>query len=368
MRSLTNRKRGHFGYSMAAATIIYVIFAIRPLHQILWLEPIEPILLPGDGYASMAKPEEAKVTLRAFANDRAFGYYTDSGGVTFISAISQPLAIDENHILERDEESGTMLLSDAATLHRKKIPLFGYPYIAENRLFIIRPDQQAVTEIDSEGRLLWSQEFGTPITSSSVSGKASAWGLLDGSIKLIGDKGTIAGELRPADYAIDSSYPCIYSAAISSGGASIAAIYGLESQYFLVFAKKGGIYELTYKKKLTEPVRSSAAAAFSGDGSCAIARTAEGLMFYDVRKKAGKIIQNRFFGGENTALKILPIRSDAFAVLLEKGHERFSGLLKRGAVEAIFPVARDTSGMSFYDNILALSSDKNIARYRMKDK
>lgn len=368
MKSGKTSKRVHFGYSIAAATLLYVMFAIRPLHQRPWLEPIDPVLLPTENYASQPRTTGLKDGIRAFANSRSFGYYTDSGEVTFMASMNRAAAIDESHILELDEESGTMLLRDAAGTSRKEIPISGYPYIAEKRLFILRPDQQAATEIDSEGRLLWSQEFGTRITSSSVSGNVSAWGLLDGSIKLVAESGAIVSELRPEDYSIGSDYPCIYSVAISSGGASIAAVYGLEDQYFLVFAKKGGTYELVYRKKLAQPVRSSEAAAFSGDGSCAIARTAEGLIFYDVRKKDGKLILNRYFSGNAASLKILPIGADTFAVLLAKGQERFAGLLKRGAFEALFPVAQDTAGLFSYDTILALSNGKSIARYRMNDK
>ena len=368
MNSREKPGRSHFGYGIAAATLLYVIFAIRPVQQSLWLEPIAPILLPDGNYTSQQKPNSRKDDIRAFANSRTFGYYTDSGEVTYIASIHQAAAIDEGHILEMDDETGTILLSDAANMSSKKIPIAGYPYMTGDRLFILRPDQQAATEIDNEGRLLWSQEFGTLITNSSISGNVSAWGLLDGSIKLVGESGTIVSELRPEDYSVASGYPCIYSVAISHGGASIAAVYGLEDQYFLVFAKNGGTYELAYSKKLAQPIKSSSAAAFSGDGSCAIVRTAEGLVFYDVRKKEGKIIRNRYFGGNAASLKILPIGADTFAILLAKGRERFAGMLKRGAVEAFFPVAQDTAGMFFHDNILALSNSKSIVRYRVKEK
>jgi hypothetical protein len=304
---------------LAAIAIVYIVLAVHPLYQSLRLEPI-----------------------------------------------SQAPANDDERILVRDEESGTMLLKDPIGLIRKKIPITGSPYIAGKRLFILRQDQQATTEIDGEGRLLWSQEFGTPITSSSVSDTISAWGQLDGSIKIIDDKGGSIGEVRPADYAIDSMYPCVYSVAISSDGAYIAALYGLESQYFLVFTKKSGTYELAYKRKLTGSVRVSEAAAFSDDGSCAIARTADGLVFYDVQKKAGKIIKNRDFGGETTALKILPLGTDTFAFLLAKRQGRFAGLLKRGAVEALFPVGQDAAGISYNADILAISNGSSISRYRIQ--
>lgn len=368
MKIQGSTKRGHFGFSVIAATLLYVVFAVRPLHQSLRLEPVAPLLLPEENYVSQTKVKNRKGDIRAFSNLGTLGYYTDSGEVTFIASIGEAAAIDERNILEMDSESGTMLLIDSANMSGRKVPMFGSPYLAGGRLFILRPDQRAATEIDSEGIQLWSREFGTPITSISISDTISAWGLMDGSVKLVGKDGSLAGELRPENYAIGSAYPCIYSVAISPDGASIAAVYGLESQYFLVFAKKGGVYELTYRKKLAQPVRSSEAAAFSGDAYYAIARTAEGLIIYDVRKKEGKLIQNRYFGGDAASLKILPIGTDSFAILLAQGQERFAGLLKRGAVEAFFPVWQDTAGMDYYDNTLALASGKVIERYRMMDK
>ena len=368
MKTQGSVKRGHFGFSVIAATLLYVVLAVRPLHQSLRLEPEAPLLLPEENYSSQTMAKNRKGDIRAFSNLDTLGYYTDSGELTFVAPTGQAAAIDKSHILKMDSESGAMLLIDSADMSERKLPIFGSPYIAGGRLFILRPDQRAATEIDGEGKHLWSREFGTPVTSISVTDTISAWGLMDGSVKLVGKDGSLAGELRPENYAIGSAYPCIYSVAISPDGASVAAVYGIESQYFLVFVKKGGVYELTYKKPLAQPVRSSEDAAFSGDASCAVARTAEGLIFYDARKKEGKILRNRYFSGSDVSLKILPMGADSFAILLARGQGRFAGLLKRGAVEALFPVRPDTAGMDYYDNTLALAGGRSIERYRMVGK
>lgn len=240
-------------------------------------------------------------------------------------------------------------------------------YKARERSFILRPDQQGVMETDKAGVSLWTHEFGSPLTASSVSAAASAWGLLNGNIQILDQEGRLLDELKPSEHAVSSAYPCIYGVAISGNGQAIAALYGLDPQYFLVFAKENHGYELVFEKKLVNQVVSDQPASFSGDGLSIIGRTADGLAFYDVQKRKGMVVRADYFAGE-AELLIEPIGLDRFAILLAKGNGRFAGLIRKGVIEAIFPIEETGSGLSVSGDIMMIAGKDAIQRYKAAER
>ena len=255
---------------------------------------------------------------------------------------------------------GTQVDGKGASLEERGL------YEKAGRSFSIRPDQQGVAEVDRSGRSLWSREFGSPITAASVSSSISAWGLLDGSIQVLDGEGRRLWELKPSAEGLDSAYPCIYSLAISAGGESIAALYGLSPQYFLVFERAGGSYSLSYGRKLEKQVRNAQASSFSMDGSCVIGRTGDGLAFYDVRRGKGELVHAERFSGE-AELRIEPFGDCGFAVLLAKGGERFAGLVRYGTLAAMFPVAADSSDISIEENSLLVEGGGIVHSYKVAE-
>lgn len=240
-------------------------------------------------------------------------------------------------------------------------------YNARGRSFFLRSDQQGVMETDKAGVSLWNHEFGSPLTACSVSAATSAWGLLNGSIQVLDQEGKLLDELKPFEHAVSSAYPCVYSVAISENGKGIAALYGLDPQYFLVFTKKNHGYELVFEKKLENQVVSDQPATFSGDGLSVIGRTADGLAFYDVQKKKGMVVRADYFAGE-AELLIEPIGLDRFAILLAKGNERFAGLIRKGVVEAMFPIEETGSGLSVSGDIMMIAGKDAIQRYKAAER
>ena len=240
-------------------------------------------------------------------------------------------------------------------------------YEARERSFILRPDQQGVVETDKAGVALWAHEFGSPLTAGSVSAATSAWGLLNGSIQVLDQEGRLLDELKPSEHAVSSAYPCIYGVAISGNGEAIAALYGLDPQYFLVFIKKNHGYELVFEKKLENQVVSDQPASFSGDGLSVIGRTADGLAFYDVQKRKGMVVRSDYFAGE-TELLIEPIGLDRFAILLAKGKERFAGLIRKGVIEAMFPIDETGSELSVSGDIMMIAGKDAIQRYKAAER
>ena len=329
VKAFSIRKHSHIGWVISIAALLYILIAQRSLVQ------TQPISLIGVFPVSAANA-------------------TGQSGNEF--------AADGERSFVMDENEGLLWMNDRAI--RRALPIYGYPYIENKRYFILRPDQQGVTEINGNGAFLWSLEFGTPITASSVSASFSAWGLLDGSIKVLDGEGRILNELKPSSSEAAAKYGCVYSVAVSSNGETIATVYGIDPQYFLIYAKSGDRYRLASSRKLEKQVRNVQALVFSGSGDFVIGRTADGLALYDVAKKKSKIVHPRLFAGE-AELQIKPFRKDGFAFLLAKGDERFSGLIRNGAIEALFPVDGTVSSISVEGSGILLASKDWEYRYKV---
>lgn len=236
--------------------------------------------------------------------------------------------------------------------------------LAKDRIFVFRPDQQGVTEMAASGKALWNHEFGTLVTTASIGKRFSAWGLLDGSVQILDESGRKLEDLNVETKGIVSAYPCIYAAAISETGEYLAILYGRNPQHFAIFRRNGQTYDLLFSQRLKNQVLSRQAAAFSDDEASVLIKTADGLAFFDIEKNRYAMIKPDCFSGDSE-LQILPSGAQSFAFLLARGDERFTGSIRRGSVEAFFPVEGAIRELSLDGDILTLRGGTSVQRYRL---
>lgn len=371
MESNVRSKRPHnyvsAGLILLCSALAYVFLSTQLLSHAERVSPADTIRLP-DAFGATDAGGVAGGSPHAFANNVSYGYYSEDGTIGLIKAMRAGVALDDEHLLESDPANGIVRLTSVKTGATAIIPLDGFPFIGEKRLFIVRPDQKAITEIDGSGRFLWSHEFGTLITACSISRTLTVWGLLDGSVQFVDQKGLLVGDIQPGSRDVSSLYSCVYGAAISGDAKLVAMIYGLEPQYFLVYGKNNGVYTLAHKRKLAEPVRSAQAIAFSEDGTSVLARSAGGFIYYDEGKKKSTIIQARYSQGSRTTAKILPMHKDMFASLLSDKEKSLVAVFRKGSLLAMFPVANDAADISYHDGILAVAGSRAVTRFKVGEK
>jgi hypothetical protein len=235
---------------------------------------------------------------------------------------------------------------------------------ANDRVFMFRPDQQGVTEMDASGKALWTHEFGTLVTTASVGSHISAWALMDGSVQILDEAGLLLEDLKIDTKGVDSTYPCVYGVAISETGEYLAALYGRDPQYFAVFVRNIQTHDLLYFQRLKQQVVSRQAASFSVDGGSVLLQTADGLALFDIEKKRSAMIHPNSFSGD-TELQILPFGPQSFAFLLAKDRERFAGSIRKGSLEAFFPVESGSRELSISGDIMTIQGGTSMQRYRL---
>lgn len=128
------------------------------------------------------------------------------------------------------------------------------------------------------------RDFGFPVTAFSRGEKLSAWGLLDGSIKLLDEQGNLIQDLDPARMGVVTRIRCVYSLAMDSEGENLIAVYGSDPQYLLAMRRGALGYEVVASLELVARAITSMSAIFARDDSHALAVTADGLYHYDPRR------------------------------------------------------------------------------------
>ena len=240
-------------------------------------------------------------------------------------------------------------------------------WAVKGRFFIPRGDLQGVQEIDRSGKRLWSAEFPSAVTAADITETISAWGLLDGSIHLVGGDGVARLVVKPASAGAVSRFACIYGLALSPDGTSMAALFGLEPQHFTVFEQEGNGYRLAYDRKLFQPLRSGQPLAFSADGKSIVGFTGDGLVFYDAVRGRASTLQNAELQGE-CEMTIAPIGNDGFAFLAAAGDSRYAGLLRQGRVEAIFPIEAGSDGLLVDGMDIIIQGKNKLHRYKVESR
>ncbi len=213
------------------------------------------------------------------------------------------------------------------------------------RSFHIRPDQQGIAERDEEGSgFRWEREFGSLITTAAATQNLSAWGLLDGRVFLLDRAGAVLRIFDPRQEGIDSAHACVYALALSEQGESLAVLFGILPQYVLVYERKSGFYSLSYTRKLQGDLRSAQSAAFARNGRSLLVKTADGLVFFDRDRGKGALLHPGRFAGDGEML-IEGFGDDSFALLKASADQRYAGLVRHGALEAYFPLPKDSFGL-----------------------
>jgi hypothetical protein len=351
--------------AVVAAALFYTLFASPSLGREPQLRALIALKLP--------EPIEFKEPLRKaeagwlyFSDMENFGLFSPGTGVVeSCYRLSPHAACDGTHLVNVFPERGSMDIYTLAEARKVEAPFNGYPFLEASRIFLIRPDQQGVSEIDGNGGTIWSREFGSILTCASATAGRSVWGTLGGEIVVQNSQGEFA-TIEPSSFGISLEKACVYSVAISSDGETIAALYGLDPQYALFFEMKGGAYNLAQKVKLENQTTRAEQAAASADGAYVVMRTASGLLVYSVRDRTSSLVQSERFGGE-TEVGMKTWGRESIAILSASHDGKHLSIVRRGVLEAYFKVDDDaTSIFTQNDKSLLVSGGSILRRYEMK--
>ena len=185
-------------------------------------------------------------TVIPFTLGNRFGYINSEGQFALDQIKNRDIYLSRSFWTEYDAEPSVIIINNIND--NKEIIIEnagGYPVLLDNRIFILGPDQNALSEIDAYGYVKWTYEFSAPITSIDAAAGLVVTGSLDGVIEVFNSAGERIFNFSPSG----SRFSVIFGAAITRSGSHIGIICGIDPQRFILFERygdSGGDYRVVY--------------------------------------------------------------------------------------------------------------------------
>ncbi len=348
---MAEKKRRNWILLGAAVFVAYLFTASSPIGSETVLEPIwlkDTAEAPND--------PAAEGELIPFRTSRHFGYFDADGRLSVVRAATGRYALSSFAWTEYPAIPSSLEIRsprDESILRTEEI---GYPFFSDNRVFMIGPEQNSVTALNETGAATWKRDFTAPITSADAAAGLFLVGMLDGSVELLNEAGTLVFAFDPGG----SRIPVIVAAKLSRDGRRIALISGIDRQRFLLLERSGSSYKVSYHEYLETGFRRAVKVAFV-DGERRVIFEREGALgVYDIG--SGKSWRTPL-GGDLAAVEDSGIDGRLFLILVAGNRKELVGLR---LPSDIFMRAPYRSGSSFivrHGDRLYLGGNDSIAAF-----
>jgi hypothetical protein len=158
----------------------------------------------------------------------------------------------------------------------------GYPFILDGRVFILGSEQYSISEADISGKILWTYEFGAPLTCVDAAAGLLLAGSIDGVVEVINSEGLRIFSFEPGG----SRYGIILGCAISRDSLHIGIVCGVENQRFLLLEQYGaGDYRVIYHEFLDTGFRRPVHVTFADQDRWIVFEREGGAGCYDIKNR-----------------------------------------------------------------------------------
>ena len=324
--------------------IIYFFAAARPIPRetvlaYKWASSLKTELTEND----QDKDKPWSGDLIPFNLGSYFGFADSSGNFALNRIRTDDIYLSRNMWTEYGAESENITVNNI--LNESEIIIEnagGYPILLDNRIFILGSEQNSLSEIDNKGNVLWTYEFGAPLTAIDAASGLVVTGSLDGLVEVFNSRGERIFYFDPNG----SRYSIILGCAVSRDGSRIGIISGIDQQRFLLLERLDNIgdYKVIYHEYLDTGFRRPVHILFVDNDQHIIYERMGGIGYYNIRSRRGINIP---LEGEITAIDEsgdngLLFLITSHANLLKKlvgikfSPNRFLGRLSGTAVHTVF--------------------------------
>ena len=212
-------------------SVLYVIFAARPLGTEYQLEPEWKIDV-SNPTVSERLPDDNPLY---FKLGKSVGYFTEDGRVTNFSSFSYKAAISQDYYTCYDANNAASLFFTPDGKKAGVINVSGFPMISGDRIFVFLPGGASFVQCDANGDRLWEYSGTVPLTAFASSSGGCVAGFADGNVCEFDASGNLIQRFSPGG----SNYPVILGAAISEDASLLAVVSGQMRQRFVLVKNDG---------------------------------------------------------------------------------------------------------------------------------
>jgi len=267
--------------------VAYFFIAARPVPRETILAPVWISSLEEEISVSVGSAGHPSRQLAPFTLGNRFGYVDSSGQFAINRIKTGDIYLGENMWTEYAAEPSSIEIKNISQETVINIEnAGGYPVLLDNRVFIFGSEQNELSEIGADGSLLWTYEFGAPLTCIDVAAGLVLTGSLDGVIEILDSGGNRIFYFEPGG----SRYTVILGCAVSHDGSRVGIISGIDQQRFLLlerFGDNGGDYRTVYHEFLGTGFRQPVRVSFIDEDRRVIFERVGGIGCYNIRSRRG---------------------------------------------------------------------------------
>jgi hypothetical protein len=291
---------------VALIFVMYVFVASRPI-------PVETILTPQwfislESNYSIPKPIDPSqsAALVPFRLGNRYGYVDAAGNFAVNQVQHGYVSIASDYWAEYDMAPESITVYNPAneavvTLNNTH----GYPMFLDKRIFLVNSERTSLSSLDDSGRIVWTHDFSSLITTIDAANGFVIAGLLHGAVEILDSSGRRIFSFEPGG----SRLAVIAGCAISKDAARIAIVSGIDPQRFLLLERYGDAgnleYKTVYHQFLEEGTRRPVHVEFIDNDRRVAFERQGGLGLYDISARTslkvpltGRIIESDKIGDE----------------------------------------------------------------------
>jgi hypothetical protein len=283
-----NRRRGRaFWLFLPLLLFLYLLLFPHPGGRESLMRPVWARELSAAAPGSAAPRTAATVSADApswyFRAADNFGYADLQGNLYYVGRRLHNLSLSDIGFINYGSVPDHVVFMNPRGEFQFSIRSYGYPLLEPGGqvLYSINTDRSGVKRIDSEGEILWSMSFPTPVTTIALAAEQCLLGLMDGRALLVDAEGDVVYQHSPDG----SRIPVLLGTAVSQDLNRIALISGIDPQRLTVFQRRAEEFVPDYTQDLDSDFRREVRLSFSPDARFLFYEIEEGLGVLDVRKK-----------------------------------------------------------------------------------
>ena len=231
-----------------------------------------------------------------------FGYISGEGELIYAEKTLYNAAIGDQLFLNFSNVPNNLIARDTSGSILFSIDAAGYPFIQKDRIFVISPEGNGISEWDMDGNKLWERWYGSIITAVDVAQSHLLIGLLQGMVELVDLEGKTVVDYIPENSRIGAVYGC----AVSSSAEQIAVLSGLDPQRLTVLERREEEYKVIQSSIMDTEFRRTVYMTYSG-----------AYLFIEA--------ENRIYFMEPPKkwIRVFPIHGELLALALPPGNDLF---------------------------------------------
>ena len=267
-----------------------------------------------------------------------FGYVDEDGTLLLCKEQGDRLSIAPFAWSRYNAHAKEAEIIHTDTLQSTKSALPGYPWLADDRMWILAPEQQAISLLNEDGGEAWTYHFDAPITSLDAANGILLAGLLNGTIHTLDREGTVIFSFTPGASRVE----VIYGAALSPNARYMGIISGLDRQRALLLERAGNSWKVIWHRYTDTAFRRPVQLHFLNGGRQLLHEDAGGISIVDSARR-----KSQYIPLSGTLLSLTDANDDALIFVLtgiDQNTRELTGI-KNG--ESIFYQSRWSSDNSY---------------------